>query len=133
MVPLTQGLDRKGNRMLSRIARRAFPGRAGDRIVPIAFVSDREMKRLAGRWRGSPFATDVLAFPYRNDPELAGEVIISLDTAKRQARERGVPLVQELALLIIHGLLHVGGQGDETRQDWRRMRVLEFERLVRGL
>ena len=75
----------------------------------------------------------MLAFPYDDDPDLAGEVVISLDAARRQAAERGVELWQELLLLCVHGLWHIGGQGDEARADWREMRINEFETVVQLL
>jgi len=91
------------------------------------------MARLAGRYRGSPRPTDVLAFQYERDPWLLGEIAISLDTARRQAQERRVPLADELILLCVHGLLHIQGHGDESIGEWRRMRVMEFETLMRIL
>jgi len=99
----------------------------------IILTDDRTMARLAGRFRGSPRTTDVLAFAYDDDPSLVGEVVISLDAARRQARERGVQLSDEITLLCVHGLWHIGGVGDETERDWREMRKREFETLVRIL
>ncbi len=99
----------------------------------IILTDDGTMARLAGRFRGSPRPTDVLAFAYDDEPGLAGEIVISLDTARRQARERGVALSDELTLLCVHGLWHVEGVGDETERDWREMRKREFETLVRIL
>ena len=97
--------------------------------VGIVLVDDRTIAKLAGRFRGSPRPTDVLAFGYGGgDP--AGEVAISVDTARRQARERGAPLAHELVLLCVHGLLHLGGQGDETPRDWRVMKRAEFETMM---
>lgn len=104
----------------------------GDR-VEVTLTDDVTIAGLAGKYRGSPRATDVLAFAYAGDPEIVGEVVVSLDTAARQARERGVSLKDELLLLIVHGLWHVRGVGDETEQDWRRMRVCEFETMTRIL
>lgn len=58
---------------------------------------------------------------------------MSLDTAGRQAEERGVPLSHELSLLCVHGLLHLCGVDDERPVDWRRMRRLEFEAMMKLL
>ena len=106
-------------------------GRSGR--ADIVFVNDAAMVRLAGRYRNSPKPTDVLAFQYDRDPWLLGEIAISLETAKRQAQERRVPLTDELILLCVHGLLHIQGHGDESIGEWRRMRVMEFETLMRIL
>ncbi len=99
----------------------------------ITLIDDVTIAELAGKFRGSPHPTDVLAFVYDDDPSLSGEVVISLDTAKRQAEERGVSMADELTLLCVHGLLHVRGVGDEGEAEWRRMRTAEFETLMRIL
>ena len=101
-------------------------------------TDDRDIAKLAGRYRGSPHATDVLAFKYENSGpwahgRLGGEIFISLDTAKRQARERNSSFEKELILLSLHGLLHLEGLGDENHRDWCRMRRMEFENLMRIL
>lgn len=113
---------------LERIA-----GDRSSRLAQIILTDDRTIADLAGRFRRSPHPTDVLAFTYDDDPKLAGEIVISLDTARRQARERGVDLADELKLLCIHGLWHIAGIGDETEADWREMRAREFETLVKVL
>lgn len=105
----------------------------GGRPADIIFTDDANIAELAGRFRGSPYPTDVLAFPYDDDPALAGEVVVSLDTAKRQAKERGVDLTDELILLCVHGLLHIAGHRDETEKEWKGMRMMEFETLMRVL
>lgn len=75
-----------------------------------------------------------MAFDYGLEPDgLAGEILISLDRAKRQAKKRGVSLESELVLLVVHGLLHLGGQDDETYRGLCRMRKGEFEALMRIL
>lgn len=107
-------------------------GQRAEGPVDIVLVDDRTIAGLAARYRGSPRPTDVLAFRY-GDEDLAGEVVVSIDTAVRQAEERGVPLAHELILLCVHGLLHLAGQGDETEDEWRRMRRAEFETMVKIL
>lgn len=121
------------NPPLRRVSRALDRFAKGPRRAEIILTDDGTMADLAGRYRGSPYPTDVLAFPYEDDPELAGEIVISLDAARRQAAERGVDLVCELTLLCIHGLWHIGGIGDETEHDWREMRTKEFETLVKIL
>lgn len=106
--------------------------------VDIVFTDDRRIAGLAGRFRKSHYATDVLAFNYAPvrpsiDDDIMGEIVISLDAAKRQAGERGVSLTSELILLALHGLLHLAGVGDETYRGWCRMRTLEFEMMMKIL
>jgi probable rRNA maturation factor len=103
-----------------------------DSELSITLVSDGEIARLAGRFGRAPRATDVLAFALAEGPGAAhrgsclGDVVLSLDTAARQARRARRPLDAELETLLIHGVLHLMGMDHETgREDARRMRALE--------
>src|SRR5438046_2962242 len=105
--------------------------------VTVAFVSDRMMRELNRRWRGRRGTTDVLSFPAAQDEfeeaagaEAVGEVVISVEQADRQAREHGLTLDEEIAQLILHGLLHLCGYDHET--DDGEMNALEL-RLRRRL
>jgi len=90
--------------------------------VTIAFVSDRHMRELNRHWRGKTGTTDVLSFPAGED-EFAnpdgsnlGDVVISLEQAARQAKEHDLTVDEEIAQLILHGLLHLCGYDHETDQ-----------------
>ncbi len=120
-------------KIVRALRRVTSPARGVSSRVDIVLVDDRAISRMAGKYRASPYPTDVLAFCYDDDPLLAGEIAVSIDTARRQAALRRVPLEEELTLLCIHGLLHVGGHDDETKRDWCAMRIAEFETLVRVL
>jgi probable rRNA maturation factor len=101
---------------LARAATRALAavGRAGG-SVDVAIVDDAEIRRLNARYRGIGRRTDVLAFPLEAPDapdQLAGQIVISADTARRQARRLGVPLALELDLLVTHGTLHLVGYDD---------------------
>lgn len=97
----------------------------------MSLVGDPEIARLAGDYGRRPRATDVLSFPAAEGPGgrfaggVLGDVVISLDTAKRQAAVRGVPLARELDDLLIHGCLHVLGMDHLRAADRARMRGLE--------
>jgi probable rRNA maturation factor len=101
---------------LLRAARRALRalGRpAGD--VEVLVVDDATIRRLNRRFRGVARRTDVLAFPLElpgGVSPLVGQVVVSADTARRQARQLGVPLALELDLLVTHGVLHLVGWDD---------------------
>jgi len=103
-------------RHLARAAQRALDalGRpASD--VDIAIVDDPEIRALNAAHRGIRRRTDVLAFPLELAGEasgLLGQVVISAETAARQARKIGVPLPLELELLTTHGVLHLAGYDD---------------------
>ena len=86
--------------------------------VTIAFVSDRQIKELNRRFRGIDKATDVLSFPAGDEtggetPNL-GDIAISLERAGIQAQENRMTLDEEIAQLILHGLLHLCGFDHET-------------------
>ena len=84
-------------------------------MVEIAIVDDAEIRRLNARYRGIARRTDVLAFPLET-PEapagLVGQIVISAEAARRQARRLRVPLALELDLLVTHGTLHLVGYDD---------------------
>jgi len=103
-----------------------------DAELSVTLVPDREIARLAGRFGRAPRPTDVLAFALAEGPGAAhrghclGDVVISLDTAARQAKRARRPLDAELRSLLIHGVLHLLGMDHETGPaDARRMRALE--------
>ncbi|HSF06899.1 MAG TPA: rRNA maturation RNase YbeY [Methylomirabilota bacterium] len=102
-------------RYLARAAERTLValGRTGARIE-VALVDDGEIRRLNRAWRGVSRRTDVLAFPLETLEigGLVGEVLISAETAARQARCLGVPVAAELELLVTHGVLHLAGYDD---------------------
>lgn len=102
----------------------------------IVLVGDRAIRRLNREFRGADRPTDVLSFPFGEElepegsPLYLGDVIISLETARRQAARRKIPFRRELQNLILHGLLHLCGYDHETDQG--EMRRLE-RRLRRAL
>jgi len=115
-------------------ALRVVPARGAG--VTVAFVSDSRMRGLNRRWRGKEGTTDVLSFPSGQDEfERAegltlGDVVISLEQAARQASEHGLKFEDEVAQLILHGLLHLCGYDHE--RDGGEMNALEL-RLRRRL
>jgi len=126
-------------RRLGRSARRLLASlRRPDDELSVLLVSDREMRRLNRTWRGRDRATDVLSFP-QGDGEgaaphgLLGDVVISVDTARRQAAEREVAVGREADRLLVHGVLHLLGYDHETStREARRMRRREAA-LARAL
>lgn len=99
--------------------------------LSITLVSDARIAELAGRFGRPHRPTDVLAFSMlegegaEHRGACLGDVVISLDTAARQARARGASLDDELRDLLIHGVLHLVGMDHERPADARHMRVLE--------
>ena len=97
---------------------------AGD--VELVFVNDDEMRKINREHRGINKATDVLSFPYEQvSGGLMGSVVISTDTANRVAGELGHSIECEIALLFLHGILHILGYDHEI--DGGQMRQKEKE------
>lgn len=101
--------------------------------VSLSFVTDEEIREINRNFRGIDKATDVLSFPqidYDNDDEVMtnekseivlGDIIISLDTAKRQAEEYGHSLNREICFLTVHSMLHLLGYDHMTEEDEKEM------------
>jgi probable rRNA maturation factor len=87
-------------------------GRA-DSSATVAFVSDKRIRQLNQQFRGVDKATDVLSFP-ADEPDNLGDVAVSVETAAAQAKENGLSFEDEIAQLILHGLLHLSGYDHET-------------------
>lgn len=118
-------------RLASERALRAT-GREGG-VVEIALVDDAEIRRLNRAFRGVGRRTDVLAFPLEISQAhggLVGQIVVSLDTARRQSRRLGVPLDLELQLLVTHGILHLIGYDDRDPVEARLMHGREREILA---
>ena len=83
--------------------------------VTIAFVSDRQIRELNRQFRGIDTPTDVLSFPTEEPSgNNLGDIAISLERAVIQAEENGMTLDDEIAQLILHGLLHLCGYDHVT-------------------
>jgi probable rRNA maturation factor len=87
-------------------------------------ISDRRMSRLHRQFLSQRGPTDVLTFQH-------GEIFVSAETAKRHARVFGNPLVLELQLYIVHGLLHLHGFDDRTQAEARKMKNTQ-DRILRS-
>ncbi|HEX6044199.1 MAG TPA: rRNA maturation RNase YbeY [Pyrinomonadaceae bacterium] len=79
----------------------------------VAFVSDKSIRKLNQQFRRIDKATDVLSFPAEEETNL-GDIAISLDRAAVQAKDNGLTFENEIAQLILHGLLHLSGYDHET-------------------
>ena len=82
--------------------------------VALVFAGDQTLHRLNRTYRGKDKPTDVLSFPGPGGREGLGDIVISVETAQRNARAVGRPLPRELEVLALHGFLHVLGYDHET-------------------
>ncbi len=121
-------VDRAGlERLLRAVARDVIPG--DPRGATLRVVSDRAMRAVNRAYRAKDRPTDVLAFPAEPVPvgePYLGDLVVSADSAARQAEERGATLDQELRVLLVHGFLHLVGYDHERDAG-------EMERLERLL
>ncbi len=125
------GID---GRALVATARRlldaAGEGGAG---LSLTLVNDGAIRALNREYRGKDAPTDVLSFPLDGDgadavpvrERLLGDVVISVETARRQAADYDAPLQREIYRLLIHGLLHLMGHDHHAAQERRTMRRAE--------
>ncbi|MCG2691057.1 rRNA maturation RNase YbeY [Candidatus Parcubacteria bacterium] len=90
--------------------------------VSIAFVGDRVIRKLNRNYRKIDKVTDVLSFP--GEGIFLGEVIIDYAQIKRQAREFGSSVNDELVFILVHGLLHLLGYDDKTEKGAKEMERL---------
>ncbi len=99
--------------------------------VGVVFVSDREMIKLNTVHRRKKKTTDVLSF---SDGEhgMLGDIVVSVAQAERQAREAGKPLRAEIAMLLVHGTLHLLGYDHATLEEEKTMFGLQ-NRILKTL
>ncbi len=108
-----------------------------DAELSLALVGNPEIRKLNARYRGKNAATDVLSFAAEEHLagpiRLLGDVVISVDKMRAQAKQRGAPLKQEMTTLLIHGIVHLLGYDHERSAHAARvMRKLE-RKLYRAL
>ena len=135
---MIEAVNRQRKTKIDTKAWEGFAAKAADAIgkanhsATIAFVSDKTIRQLNRQFRGIDKATDVLSFLSGDDANGSnlGDIAISVETAAAQARENGLTFDEELAQLILHGLLHLSGYDHET--DNGEMNRLEL-RLRRRL
>jgi probable rRNA maturation factor len=98
--------------------------------VNIVFFSSQKMRGLNKRYTGRDNSTDVLAFPSDgDDPRFTGDIAICTDKAAKNARVYGSTFIEETALYVIHGILHLSGYDDTSERSRKVMRKKE-ERLA---
>jgi probable rRNA maturation factor len=119
-------LAQRADRYLAALGR-------SDAELSVLVVGDRAIRALNRRWRRKDRATDVLSFPTAGPGPLLGDVVISLDTARRAAREAGRTVGNELDRYLAHGLLHLLGHDHERPAEARRMAEAEDALVGQGM
>jgi probable rRNA maturation factor len=119
--------------MLIELAERVLSQESRDlAAISITLVDNATIQRLNQRHLGHDWPTDVISFPLSvpEDPVLCGELVISIEMALAQARGVGAHPRDELALYVVHGLLHLCGYDDMTDARALAMRRREIEVLA---
>ncbi len=102
------------------------------RDFTIVFVDQKQIRKLNKTYRGKDYATDVLSFEGDSKSSF-GELVISPQVIKRQAKEHGLSMQDELGYMVLHGVLHLLGYDHEkSKREANRMFTLQdklFERL----
>lgn len=97
----------------------------GTHTFSIAFVDNATMRRLNCTYRDKDRVTDILSFARVGEPGSLGELILAWPFVRAQAKKQGKTLEQELALLLIHGVLHLCGHDHETKKEAAKMLSLQ--------
>jgi probable rRNA maturation factor len=98
--------------------------------ITVSFVNDRLISKLNQRYLKKKYPTDVLAFNMAESPKsknMLADIIVSADTALRNARIYGTSAPYELSLYSIHGLLHLLGYNDQAPKERLLMRKKELK------
>jgi len=103
------------------------------RNFSVALVSDRRMTELNKFFRGKDSTTDVLSFPheadeFETDRSNLGDIVISAERARDQAKENKLTLELEIKQLVLHGVLHLCGYDHETDSGVMNARELELRK-----
>ena len=100
--------------------------------ISVAIMDDAAIRVINARHLTHDWATDVISFRFddEDDSEMAGELAISAQTAQQMAGSLGIDPQHELALYLVHGLLHLCGYDDQSPDDVASMRRREAEILA---
>ncbi len=100
--------------------------------VCISFINDSDIRELNKTYRNINRATDVLSFPQDGpDYSILGDIVISVDTAKRHAERYGNSLDNEIKKILVHGILHLLGFDHKKKKETTVMREKEKELLAK--
>jgi probable rRNA maturation factor len=106
--------------------------------VSVLLADDARVRSLNRTWRGKDSPTNVLSFPAESGPVLGaipgpvllGDVVVALETARREAEAEGKPLADHLSHLLVHGTLHLLGHDHEEDAEAEAMEALEAKLLA---
>ena len=140
LIKNQQKIIKLNQRKIKEIIRRILQYLKVDKEIEISvlFTDDKFIRTLNNKYRGIDKPTDVLSFslqegaiksPEVESDKLLGDIIISVETAQKQADNLNHSMEKELTVLLIHGLLHLTGYDHEEDKDYKIMREKESEIL----
>jgi len=145
---IDQSLQQLVSTILSHAA--AEEGLTGQTEVSVTFMSDAAIREINAQYRGMDKSTDVISFALeeitegevviiseQDMPTVLGDILISVETAERQAKDYGHDLNREICFLALHGFLHLLGydhetEGDEMKMFGRQKEILDSFGLKRA-
>ena len=95
------------------------------------FCSDERELEVNRQFLGHDYYTDIITFDYSTPSVLNGDIFISLDTVRSNAEHLNIPFEDELRRILIHGILHLTGQGDKTPETKAQMTEKEEKALAK--
>lgn len=137
-LPMSR-LQKRAGYFLGQLTKKKKHALSKKTQVNFTFIDDKQMKKWHLDFLGDASPTDVIAFPIREGKHLKGEenllgdVLISVETARRQAKEYKCPLEEEITLYMIHGVLHLLGYDDLSPAKKKVMDRLQFALLKETL
>jgi len=99
--------------------------------ISYVFCDDAFLLKLNVQFLNHDTLTDIISFDYSVGKEVSGEIYISIDRVKENAKEYAVSFLEELHRVIIHGVLHYCGYNDKNDEEAKRMREKENESLAK--
>ncbi len=103
--------------------------------ISIVLANDEKLRELNARWRGRNRPTNVLSFsqipPFSRPEGLLGDIVLALETIRKEAKEQHKPFQDHFAHLVVHGFMHILGYDHETDTQAERMERLEMLTLKR--
>ena len=123
---------------IKKIVRGVLKFEKQDAELNVVFTDNKRIKEINKTFLGHNYATDVIAFAYDesslhkvflNESTITGEIIISVEMAKKLAQKNDCAVEGEIALYLVHGLLHLFGYDDKQKKDAKKMHQREGELL----
>ena len=109
---------------MKKLVRRVLKNEKRDAELNLVFMDNKGIKKINNMFLGHNYATDVLSFAYHEDPRnktITGEILVSVEMAVQQAQNRACSVEGEIALYLIHGVLHLLGYDDRKKRDAKKM------------